>query len=64
MPYRSDNLFYYSGDTIDADLLLSKEPFDSDNYVLTKELFIVAHLSSLTKVLSMASWPKLPQPFG
>lgn len=55
MPYRSDNLFYYSGDTIDADLLLSKEPFDSDNYVLTKELFIVAHLSSLTKVLSMAS---------
>ena len=54
MPYRSDNLFYYSGDTIDADLLLSKEPFDSDNYFLTKELSKEADLSSY-KVLSMAS---------
>ena len=55
MPYRSDNLFYYSGDTIDADLLLSKEPFDSDNYIMTKELSKKAHLSNPTKVLSLAS---------
>lgn len=32
MPYRSDNPFYYSAETVDADHLLSKEKIDKDNF--------------------------------